>query len=84
VSGCAPSCAPEPHESGKLAAREVAVRGRGIRDEVLHLLSERDSMDSAFLAPHAMQALLDRAAKILASGWASGYQGQLLADHYFV
>ena len=55
-----------------------------VREEVLRLLSERDSMDDSFLGPPGKQTILDRAAKSLASRVSPGYEGELLAGRYFV
>jgi predicted Ser/Thr protein kinase len=55
-----------------------------VREEVLRLLSERDSMESSFLSPSGTQTLLDRAARSVASRVAPSYEGELLAGRYFV
>jgi predicted Ser/Thr protein kinase len=56
----------------------------GVREEVLRLLSERDSMDCSFLSPSGTQTLLDRAAKSMASRVSLSYEGELLAGRYYV
>jgi predicted Ser/Thr protein kinase len=55
-----------------------------VREEVLRLLSERDSMESSFLSPSGTQTLLDRAARSVASRAALSYEGELLDGRYFV
>jgi predicted Ser/Thr protein kinase len=53
--------------------------------EALRLLAERSSMETGFLSPPGQQTLLDRAAKAFGARSATArYEGQILAERYFV